>query len=242
MERDRNVCEQHHMHFEMFCCEQDCNKEEEPMCPICMCEHMKKHRVKATHIREYVDSGLEKVKKGREKLKEHQVKIQEYHDTAEEYLKNKDKVQAQLEAILQRLLNLVKHQQGLATDTNREMLNCHEETAKAIKQCEHKLKEKINDPEGVKTQIEAMVKDRNYLTALDVIHRVIKEDSRLEDTDIVRELDAWKKHLTNYQKQLQELDITPAQLADYKKIYEENGRLTNENNRLTSIWVLLTRN
>lgn len=233
MEKDRNVCAKHDLHFEMFCCEQGCPGDSVPMCPMCMCDHVKVHHVQATHISEYVNRGLEKVRNGRAKLLEHQAKVEEHHKNAEEYLIAKDKVQAQLEGILERLLVLVKQQQGLASDTNRAMLKCHEKTSKAIKQCEHKLKEKINDPDRVKTQVEALVKSRNYLSALEAINNVLEEDSHLDDREITEELDTWKHLITDYQKQLKDLDVTPAQLADYKKIHEENAKLVKDNERLT---------
>lgn len=240
MAKNRNVCGQHNLHFEMFCCEEGCPGDKAPMCPMCMCEHVKMHHVKATHIREYVDRGLEKVRNGRIKLREHQAQIQEYHDTAENYLKIKDDVQGQLESILERLLVLVKNQQTLASDTNSTILKCHEKTAKAIKQCEHKLKEKINDPDGVKTQVETLVKDRNYLSALEEIDNALNDDSKLDDQEIIDELSVWKTLIVDYKKQLQDLDVSPAQLADYKKIYEENARLVGENHGLTSILLIIS--
>jgi len=236
MKKNPNICETHELHFEMYCCEEGCPGERSPMCPMCMCDHVKQHHVKATHIKEYVDKGLEKVREGRLKLKAHQDQVDEYHCTAEKYLKTKDEVQDQLETILQRLLVLVKNQQTLASDTNSSMLKCHENTSKAIKQCEHRLKEKINDPDGMKTQVESMVKNRNYLSALEEIEKTLNDDARFDDREIVEELATWKTLITSYQQQLQELDVTPAQLADYKKIYEQNGRLVGDNHQLTRMF------
>jgi len=232
MEKDPNICDKHKFHFEMYCCEEGCDAEKAPMCPMCMCEHVQKHHVKATHIKEYVDRGLERVREGRGKLMEQQAKVQEYHDTAEDYLKTKDTVQDQLGAILERLLKLVQDQQSQATDTNRTILKCHEKTSKAIKQCEHKLKEKINDPDGIKSQVDVLVKGRNYLSALEEIDKALHDDSQLDDQEIITELGDWKKLLDDYQRQLKELDATPAQLADYKKTYDKNDELTNANSDL----------
>ncbi len=203
---------------------------------MCMCDHVKQHHVKATHIKEYVDKGLEKVREGRLKLKARQDQVDAYHNTAEKYLKTKDEVQAQLETILQRLLVLLKNQQTLASDTNSSMLKCHENTSKAIKQSEHRLKEKMNDTDGMKTHVESMVKNRNYLSALEEIEKTLNDDARFDDREIVEELATWKTLIASYKQQLQELDVTEAQLADYKKIYEQNGRLAGDNHQLTRMF------
>jgi myosin heavy subunit len=81
-----------------------------------------------------------------------------------------------------------------------------------------------------------MVKNRNYLSALEEIEKTLNDDARFDDREIVEELATWKTLIASYKQQLQELDVTEAQLADYKKIYEQNGRLAGDNHQLTRMF------
>lgn len=235
MQKDEVVCREHDKEFEMFCFEPGCKGEEVPMCSMCMCEHVKKHHLNgATHISSVVNARLAQVDKEMANTGRQQDVIKAHHDTAEEYLKTRDAVKAQLEQKLERLLVLYGSQKELASDKNTAIMQCHEKIMKEMKKCEHKIKDKINDPKRVERKVVGMMKDHNYWKAFIEVNRALAEDAQLDDKEIQEELKQWQQLTKEFQGQLNELDVTPAQLSDYKKVHQRNADLTLENERLTS--------
>ena len=118
------LCGAHSKQYEMFCFEPGCKAEEEPMCSVCMCEHIKARHVKgATHIASIIKEKLVKVEKAREITGQQQDQIKAYHTSAEECLKIKDTVKALLEDKLAKLLALYTEQKEMATDNKKGSLS-----------------------------------------------------------------------------------------------------------------------
>ena len=210
------------------------------MCAMCMCEHVKLHHVKgATHITSVVTNRLLDVDKTMALADQQQEQIRVHHETAEKYLKTKDVVKAQLEEKLERLVVLYGNQKEMAADRNTTIMQCHEKILKAMKLCEHKIKEKMNDPKRIEKKVLAMVKDHKYWQAYVEVNRAIAEESKLDDKEIKEELMHWEELIQQFRNQLQELDVTPVHLEDYKRMRQHNAELTQDNARLTSNRVLL---
>ncbi len=236
MTKEELVCREHDKEFEMFCCEPECKGEDVPMCSVCMCEHVKKHHLKgATHISSVVNTRLVKLEKEMANTGKQQDIIKAHHDKAEEYLKTRDAVKGELEQKLERLLALYGNQKELASDKNSAIMQCHEKIMKEMKKCEHKIKDKINDPKRVERKVVGMMKDHNYWKAYLEVKRALAEDTQLDDKEIQDELQRWQQLTQEFQDQLTGLDVTPAQLSDYKKMHQRNGELTTEIDRLTSM-------
>jgi hypothetical protein len=240
MDKEEALCDKHNQPLEMFCFEKGCQGEKVPMCAMCMCEHVKIHHVNgATHITSVVKDRLLDVDKAMAMADKQQEVIRVHHEKAEEYLKTKDAVKAQLEQKLERLVVLYGSQKEQASDRNTTIMQCHEKILKAMKLCEHKIKEKINDPKRIEKKVLGMVKDRKYWQAYIEVNRALAEESKLDDKDIKDELSRWDVLIQEFRKQLKELDVTPAHLEDYKRMHEHNDELTKDNARLTSIVVYL---
>lgn len=221
-------CPKHNQQYEMFCFEPECQGEQVPMCSMCMCEHVKLHHVNgATHITSVVKTKLLDVDKAMAMADKQQDQIRLHHETAEEYLKTKDAVKAQLEHKLERLLVLYSTQKEMASDRNTTVMQCHEKILKAMKLCEHKIKEKINDPKRIEKKVLGMVKDHKYWQAYTEVKKAIEEESKLDDKDIKDELAHWEVLVHEFRQQLQDLDVTPAHLEDFKRMREDNARLTS---------------
>ena len=236
MQMEGQLCVEHNKEYEMFCYEEGCKGEDAPMCSLCMCEHVKKlHLKKAKHISSVVDERLMDVDKEMAMTNKQQEQIQAHHDRAEAYLKKKDDVKAQLELKLERLLILYTNQKEMASDKNTAILQCHEKIMKEMKQCEHKIKEKINDPKRIERKVRGMMKEHSYWKAYIEVKRAIEEDTQLKDGDIKSELERWQQLTEDFEEQLNELDITPAHIADYKKMHKEHADLKDQCARLTSI-------
>lgn len=235
------LCVDHNKEYEMFCFEEGCPGVETPMCSLCMCEHVKKHHLKgAKHISSVVDEQLTKVDKEMAMTNKQQEQIQAYHDRAEAYLRKKDKVKAELEGKLERLLILYTNQKEMASDKNTAILQCHEKVMKEMKQCEHKIKEKINDPKRIERKIRGMMKEHSYWKAYIEVNRALEEDTQLNDRDIKTELAHWEQLTQDFEEQLNDLAVTPAHLSDYKKIQKEHTEITEECARLKSMNVEYT--
>ena len=236
MQKEDIVCKEHDKEYEMFCCEPGCKGEEAPMCSVCMCEHVKKHHLKgATHISSVINTRLGQVEKELANTGQHQDTIKTHHDTAEEYLKTRDAVKGQLEQKLERLLALYGSQKELASDRNTAIMQCHEKIMKEMKKCEHKIKDKINDPKRVERKVKGMMKDHSYWKAYIEVNRALAEDTQLDDKEIKEELQRWQQLTAEFQDQLNELDVTPVQLSDYKKMHQRTGELSLEVGRLQSM-------
>jgi len=198
------------------------------MCAMCMCEHVKLHHVKgATHITSVVKDRLLDVDKAMAMADKQQEQIRVHHETAETYLKTKDAVKAQLEDKLERLIELYGNQKELASDRNTTIMQCHEKILKEMKLCEHKIKEKINDPKRIEKKVLGMVKENKFWQAYVEVNRALDEESKLDDSEIKHELSNWEKFIQQFREQLQDLEITPVHLEDYKKMREDNARLTS---------------
>lgn len=213
----------------MFCFEEGCPGEQTPMCSLCMCEHVKKHHLKgAKHISSVVDERLIKVDKEMAMTNKQQEQIQAYHDRAEAYLRKKDTVKAELEGKLERLLILYTNHKEMASDKNTAILQCHEKVMKEMKQCEHKIKEKINDPKRIERKVRGMMKEHSYWKAYVEVKRALDEDTKLNDSEIKTELAHWEQLTQDFEEQLNELAVSPAHLSDYKKIQKEHTELKEE--------------
>ena len=233
MSQEEVVCKEHDKEFEMFCFEPGCKGEEVPMCSMCMCEHVKQHHLKgATHITSVVNTRLVQVDKEMANTGKQQDIIKAHHDTAEEYLKTRDAVKAQLEQKLEQLLMLYASQKELASDKNTAIMQCHEKIMKEMKKCEHKIKDKINDPKRLERKVVGMMKNHNYWKAYLEVNRALAEDIQLDDKEIQGELQKWQQLTKEFQGQLAELELPPIQLSEYKKMHHRNEELATDNERL----------
>ena len=236
MAKEEALCDKHNQQFEMFCFERECQGEKVPMCGMCMCEHVKLHHVNgATHITSVVKDRLLDVDKAMAMADQQQDQIRTHHETAEKYLKTKDAVKAQLEQKLERLVELYGNQKELASDRNTTIMQCHEKILKAMKLCEHKIKEKINDPKRIEKKVLGMVKENKFWQAYVEVNRALAEESKLDDIEIKDELARWEVLIQQFREQLQDLEMTPVHLEDYKRMREDNARLTSTINNLFTI-------
>lgn len=239
MSKEEILCKQHDKEYEMFCFEPGCKGVEVPMCSVCMCEHVKKQHLKgATHISAVVKEQVLKLGEEMANTGKQQDTIKSYHDTAEQYLKTKDTVKEQLERRLEKLLALYSSQKEAASDKNTAILQSHEKIMKEMKKCEHKIKDKINDPQRVERKINGMMKNHNYWKAYLEVNRALAEDTQLDDKEIQEEFKTWEQLTKEFQDQLHELDVTPVLLSDYKQMHKQNTDLANDKTALTSILFL----
>lgn len=207
------------------------------MCAMCMCEHVKQHRVsKATHITSVVDGYLGKMKDVANMAKEQQEQISRHQRTAEAYLDQKDKIKAELEQKLESLLKLHGQQKELASDRNSTIMQCHENILKATKLCEHKIKEKVN-AKHIKTVISDLIQKRQYWQAYQKVTKAIAEGSKLDDQEILAELARWKDLNSKLSQQLADLQTQPQDLEEYQRLCQENQQLRQDKDTLTSILV-----
>ena len=207
------------------------------MCGMCMCEHVKVHHVNgARHITSVVKDRLLDVDKAMAMADKQQDQIRTHHETAEKYLKTKDAVKAQLEQKLERLVELYGNQKELASDRNTTIMQCHEKILKAMKLCEHKIKEKINDPKKIEKKVLGMVKENKFWQAYVEVNRALDEESKLDDIEIKEELARWEVLIKQFRDQLQDLEMTPVHLEDYKRMREDNARLTSTIDSLLTVF------
>lgn len=235
MQREDVLCREHNKQFEMFCFEPGCRGEEVPMCSICMCEHVKQHHVNgAKHVVTVVNDRLAEVERQIGMSGKHQERIQTHHARAEDYLKTKDTVTAKLEDRLNQLLTLYTKQKELASDRNGAILKCNEKVQKAMKTCEHKIKDQLSDPQRVERKAKAMMQEHKYWLAYLEVQRALKETAQLDDREVQEELEKWKQLNTELQDQLTAIDLPPAQIAEYKQVRERNVELAETINTLTA--------
>ena len=209
------------------------------MCAMCMCDHVKQHRVsKATHITSVVDGYLGKMKDVANMAKEQQEQINRHQQTAEEYLDQKDKIKAELEQRLENLLKLHGQQKELASDRNSTIMQCHENILKATKLCEHKIKEKVNT-KHIKTVITDLIQKRQYWQAYQKVTKAIAEGAKLDDQEIIAELARWKDLNSKLSQQLADLQTQPKDLEEYQRLRQENEQLRQDKDTLISIFDVL---
>jgi len=77
------------------------------------------------------------------------------------------------------------------------------------------------------------VQDHKYWQAYVEVNRAIADESKLDDREIKDELAHWEVLIQEFKQQLQDIDVTPAHLEDYKKMRDRNTELTQANARLT---------
>jgi hypothetical protein len=165
----------------------------------------------------------------------HHKKIVAYHDKAEDYLKAKDAVKEQLEKKLEKLVELYGNQKEEASDRNTTIMQCHEKILKAMKLCEHKIKERINDPKRTEKKVDALIKDHKYWQAYAEVNRALAEDSKLEDNEIIDELTRWQQLIQDFEQQFRNLEVTPTHIEDFKRMLELNHQLTIDKAALISM-------
>lgn len=205
------------------------------MCSICMCEHVKQHHVNgAKHVTSVINDRLAEVERQIGMSGRHQQQIQAHNARAEEYLKTKDTINAQLEERLKQLLVLYTKQQELASDRNKAILQCNEKVMKAMKQCEHKIKDQLNDPQRVDRKVRGMIRENNYWLAYLEVQHALQDTAQLDDREIQEELQKWKQLNTELQEQLNAIDLPPAHIAEYKQVQRRNVELTEAINNLTA--------
>lgn len=223
----KRVCTEHNKEYEMFWVDE--RGEREQMCSICVCNRLKKMNIKeVTHMASAIKDDMEKFEEELKaaNLKEKQIK--EYNSRAERHIKTRDEIQAKLERKLEDLKKLYAKQKDMTAENGGTILKCHENVLKEIRKCEHKLKENLKDPKRVQRAVDSMVEEHKYWDAYQEVLRARKEDTRLEDDIIIKELARYEKLLTEYQDQLVELDITPLHAAQYKKLLDENRDMSQE--------------
>ena len=235
MDADEEVCDKHRKQYEMFCCKPGCEGVKKPMCSMCMCEHLQeKHSEGATHISRVVQTDLAKLEHIVPEVGEQQALIKAHQDKVGDYLQDKKEVDAQIEDGLQNLLKIYNSQKDIAATRNTAIMKCRENVLKAIKKCEHKIKDNINDPTRVKRQVNSMLGEQKYWRAYREVTRALTEDTKLDDSDIKKEFQNWEGLKKDYKSQVAELNMYPQYIAEYKRTHDMNAELTSAQQRLTS--------
>lgn len=223
----KRMCTEHRKEYEMFWVDERGRKEQ--MCSICVCDRLKKMNIPGvTHMTTFIEDDLERIRKDSKMTDQKEKQVKEYNSRAERHMKTRDVIQAKLESKLEDLKVLYAKQRDMTTANSGTILKCHENILKEIRKCEHKLKETLKDPNKVQRAVHNMVEEHKYWDAYQEVQRALTEDTRLDDNIIKEELERYEKLLANYQDQLAELDITPLQTSQCKKLQDENLAMAQE--------------
>ena len=222
---DKGICKNHLKEVEMFCSE--CEEVKEPMCSICMCEHYKLHHNKKgpIHLTDLIEERLKKVEISIQNTTELQKKLKEFDNKAQKNQVAKDDLKAKLDDKLERLKSLFKEQEKIASSNHADILRCHENTYKEIRKCESKLKENLSDPKKIERKVNDMIKKKRYLDGYDEVNRALEDSTKLDDTEIKKNLEDYEKLLGEHKNLLAALDNTPATASEYRQMREENEQL-----------------
>ena len=222
---DKGFCKEHSKELEMFCF--NCEGVKKPMCSLCMCEHYKtKHDIKgSTHLADLIGEGLKKVEASIINTTELQEKLKKFDNKAQKNQIAKDSLKAKLDEKIERLKNLFKEQEKLASANHADILRCHENTYKEIRKCESKLKENISDPKKIERKVNEMLKKKRYWDGYEEVNRALEDSTKLDDDEIKKNLDDYDKLLKEHENLLAALDNAPAHASEYRLMREENEQL-----------------
>ncbi|MEI7563961.1 MAG: hypothetical protein WCJ39_10445 [bacterium] len=223
--KGKKVCDQHSKDLEVFCSE--CKGLNEPMCSICMCEHVKvSHGIKGpTHIIIKIEEGLKQIEANRVNIEALQEKIKNYDNEAQEKqvenIQSKDK----LDKKLAKLKNFFTIQETLASSSHANILRCHDSTYKEIRKCETKIKDNQKDKEKYEKKVREMLKDKRYWEGYEEVQLGLVETKKLDDEEIKGKLIEYQKLMEDYKNILTTLNKTPDNFSDYSQLNEENADL-----------------
>jgi len=226
-----DYCKDHGKEFEAFCL--SCKHESEPMCSFCLCEHNKKyHQCENVHIQDLVKNDLVKVRDSIVDLEPQKKQLKIHHQMIVEVAKSKDDVKKHLEAKLEKIKNYWDTQEEIAASQNSIILKCHEQLLKEIAKCEHRIKENAKDPERIQRTAEEMMKKQKYWNAYNEVQRALKQDAKLDETEINVQYAKYQELFKEYKKQYEDIERSAdVDLSAYQGIMEKNEKLTGENKK-----------
>lgn len=225
IKKEMEFCYVHNRSKEIYCFK--CKKRDEPMCPICMCNHQNEvHGEQAVHITTIIDDVLIKVSELMKGGVKHQEEITRHNTKAEKLIREKEEIRLQLDERLESLMVFYTQQKAIVAENNAAMLKSHERILKEAQKAEYKINDNLKNPDKVAHRVKEMVDKEDYWAGLAEANRALVEDVVFEDASIKEELTKSEKLLQAYHDQLATLDITPLHNAQYKKLIKDNEDLT----------------
>ena len=221
----KKVCEKHSKNLEVFC--SLCNGLNEPMCSICMCEHVKaRHNLDGpTHIKTLIDKKLEQIVINKNNVAELQEKIKAHDNKAQNNQLEHNQSKDELDKRLAKLKSLYTVQESLASANHAKILRCHETTCKEIRKCETKIKDNQNDILKYKKKVDDLLKDNRYWEGYEVVQLGEVESKLLDDNEIKAKLNEYNELMVNNNNLLDSLKATPELISDYSQVKAENVQL-----------------
>lgn len=218
-----DCCERHGKEFEMFCTH--CPDARDPMCSICMCEHIQNvHHQSVTHISKMVDDSLEKLRNLQPDFDVQKRELKQYGQRLEEFARQRDSLKGKLQSKLHELRMFCKKQSDQLKDTGMGMSRSHEAVVKEIAKCSHQLNSNSSDPERAKAKIEEFRSGKRYWLAYREASRVLQERVRLDDSNIKSGLNECEEKLEEFNKQLKQMEgLAVLNLQSYEKVKQENA-------------------
>lgn len=229
-----DFCSKHGKEFEAVC--NQCDKDQKPMCAICLCEHIKeKHNTNATHLTVLIKESLGKLNGVDHNVGDHLKKILDYEAKAGEMLKVKDEIKNNLQEKLNKLKCFLSKQNERVMVRNSDILKGYEEVSMEIDKIEHNLRNKVSSPEANNENVDKMIKKNKYWKALQEVNKLLNQEINLDDRLIINKFEKLDKHVSEFKDQLNSLDEEVIDILGAKELrdkLEQNEQLMQRNEEL----------
>jgi chromosome condensin MukBEF ATPase and DNA-binding subunit MukB len=221
-------CQKHGKKFEAFCT--DCGGKNEPMCSICMCEHIYiKHFKGVTHISKVVDESLVKFDKMKEAFAVQKVELTKYEKKITTCAGEMGTIRDELVKKHKELLEKCSQMKGAET----EVALCREMLMKELAKCKNQLNSLSSDPEKTGSKVKQYLDAKKYWLAYKESSEFIEESVKLNDQGLKDGLDKCKAEVDKYNEQLKQMqgltDLSFRSYIELQKSYNELKKVNEDN-------------
>lgn len=220
--------------LEAFCLACNNEKEENPMCSLCIVEHNNEvHGCRNIHVKDIVEKRLGVIKEKLKDLQPQKDTLRYHHISVLEQTREKEKIKKALEKKLKQIRAFWESETEKVKSHNTIMLKCQEQLVKEIAKCEHRVNENAKDPEKVEKLVKNLIRSQDYWTAYNEVQQSMKLDAKVEDSEIKVLLGKYKDLYNEYEKQYKEIERSAdIDFIAFKEMKECNEKLVAENKAL----------
>lgn len=234
-------CEKHKRDCETFCFQ--CKGKEEPLCPICLCEHNAAlHAIKNAHITTLITKCLDDIKTALDQTSVMEQKIGEHKGKAEAIRKEKDAVLIQVGEKLGALEAYCKTQHAQAEEFDKTLVDCLKNILVEMQQWKTKLEERVKVPARLNPKVNELLEAQKYWDAYDEATAALTNEVLLDEQEVAQVFEKCGKIGDELKKQFTKLDAVdvagPGPMEMKKKcdeLAQENAKMIGKSCLFTAI-------
>lgn len=223
--RMADYCQKHGKEYEMFC--KDCGGKKEPMCSICMCEHIyTKHFKGVTHVSKEADEFLENLDAITPAIEAQKGKLKDYADKITGYAEEMGNIKDKLVDKHKEIIKLCTDKCSQMKGTETEMALCRDMLMREIAKCKNQLNNLSSGPEKTGSKVKQYLKEKKYWLAYKESSNFIAENIKLNDQGLKDGIKKCADEVDKYKNQLEQLvdlkDLSFQSYIELKKLNEAN--------------------